>query len=228
MSAKAEPIMAETPTTAAARRGPPKFHKNPFVWAAIAGMIALPMVRPLFRHEPKPPPVLWQIPSFSLTDHDGKAAGSDTLRGKVYVVGFFFTNCRSICPKLMEAKKSLQKRYKQWKADVHLVSITIDPENDTPAVLRAYAKKLGADLSSWTFLTGKDKAIRDLINKGFKSHVGPKTMKNGVLDIAHTGNLALVDHKGRLRGTYRTDKEGLDEVFHRSQHVLLERRKTRR
>lgn len=147
------------------------------------------------------------------------------MEGQVYVMNVFFTHCKSICPKLMRAMKSLQDRYQRWGTSVRLVSISIDPLNDTPPALKRYGEKLGVDFSRWTLLTGDEKAIRALITEGFKTHVGEKQTRGGVLDIAHTGNVALVDGRGWLRGVYRTDPEGLDEVFHRSQHLMLAGRK---
>lgn len=200
-------------------------YRNPFLWAALVGVLGVTLIRPLFRQEPEPPPKLWQIPEFQLVNQHGQPAGSAALKGKVYVLNVFFTSCKAICPKLMRAMKTLQTRYKKWGTSVHLVSISVDPTNDTAERLKRYGEKMGIDFASWTLLTGEEKAIRALITKGFKTHVGEKRSQGGILDIAHTGNVALVDGAGWLRGTFRTDAEGLDEVFHRSQHTLLAERR---
>lgn len=194
--------------------------RNPFFWAALAGVVTIPLIRPLLRHVPDPPPVLFQLPRYVLTDQDGRRFGSDDLRGKVYLVSFFFTTCPSICPRLMNALLSLQRRYERYDVDVQLVSITVDPETDRPAQLRHYADRLGADPARWRLLTGTPEQVRQLVVEAFKSHVGEKRPdERGVMDIAHTGEIGLVDQTGGFRGFYRTDAEGLDELFHRSIHV---------
>lgn len=113
-----------------------------------------------------------------------------------------------------------------------MVSITVDPEHDTPAVLRAYAKTLGADLQRWSFVTGAMESIRELALKGFYVAVGTPQKDANFLEITHTSKLILVDQKGRVRGRpdaaghatgyFETNREGLDELFHRSQHTLWE------
>jgi cytochrome oxidase Cu insertion factor (SCO1/SenC/PrrC family) len=101
------------------------------------------------------------------------------------------------------------------------VSISVDPEGDTPAVLTDYGKTLGVDSSRWTLLTGDPERIRQLVVEGFKTPIEP--MPEGgaePMDIAHTGKLVLVDGAGRIRGYYDSTEMGLDEVFNRAQHVL--------
>jgi len=195
--------------------------RNPFFWGTVTGLVAIPAMRPLLRHVPEPPPVLMQLPAFTLTNQAGQRFGSAQLRGHVYLVNFFFTRCPSICPKLTKAMHSLQERYDRTHEPVRLVSISVDPDNDTPAVLAKYAAHWQADTDRWTFLTGSTKQVHDLIIGGFKTHLGKKhRTAAGAMEIAHTGNLALIDQHGRLRGFYPTDDNGLDEIFHRSLHVL--------
>lgn len=198
--------------------------KSPWVIAFVAAALTLVLVRPFLRHEPDPPPVQYELPDFSLTSQSGEAFGSDDLRGEVWIASFFFTSCPSICPKLMQAVLSLQDRFEADGIDVKLVSITVDPEVDTSAVLREYGAKLGADFDRWTFLTGSEAQIRELVIDGFQLHLGDKERnQNNVIDIAHVGRLVLVDWDGGVRGLYETDDPGLDEVFHRAQHVLAAR-----
>lgn len=180
-------------------------------------------IRPLLRRIPEPPPVLLTLPEWSLTDSEGRPFGSAELRGEVYVASFFFTRCTSICPLIMKAVSRLQSAYRERGIEgIRLVSITVDPEHDTPEVLREYAEKIQAEPARWTLLTGDLEAIRALLEDGFKVPVGEGTTATGVFDIAHTGKLVLVDREGRIRGYYDIDDMGLDEVFHRSRHVLAE------
>lgn len=200
--------------------------RNPYVWGFVIGIVTLTAIRPLLRHMPQPPPVLSQLPEFSLVGVDDRPYGSKELHGQVYVANFFFTSCRSICPAIMQGMKRLQSGFtERGVRGVRLVSISVDPEHDTPEVLDAYAKGLSADREHWTFLTGDPERIRSLVVDGFKTPM-VKAPEGGAepIDIAHTGKLVLVDGSGRIRGYYGSDEMGLDEVFNRAQHVLRQER----
>lgn len=199
--------------------------RNPYFIAAIAGMITIPLLRPCMRHVPEPLPVTQEIPEFALIDQDGNPFGSAELEGTIYVVNFFFSSCPSICPQLMTAMADLQDLVQQSGNDIHLVSITVDPENDTPEVLRAYGEEYGADFERWHLLTGDRDDIVALVVGGFKTAVGERTELEdpSVYDITHSAKLILVDGQGRQRGPYfDADEEGVDEIFHRAHHVLFE------
>lgn len=199
--------------------------RNPFFWAILVALAAVPALLALSRRVPEPPPVLATLPAFRLIDQQGRPFGSADLRGQVWVGNFIFTTCPSICPGLTRAMRSLQERYQAARLPVRLVSFSVDPENDTPAVLRAYAKRHGADLSSWTFVTGPEAAVRSLIVDGFKTHLGRRERRSdNLLDIAHAAHFVLVDGAGRIRGYYRPDQGGLDEIYYRSRHLLRELR----
>lgn len=193
--------------------------RNPYVWAFIIGCVTITLMRPLLRHIPKPPPVLGTLPEFSLVDTGGKAFGSADLRGRVYVASFFFTRCPSVCPLLMTRMAQLQQRFRDAGIDdIHLVSITVDPANDTPDALRDAEPRYGVDERRWTLLTGAPDRVRALCVDGF--HVpGFEQAYRGEGDIPHTTKVVLVDGQGRIRGYYDTDESGLDEVFYRAQHV---------
>jgi protein SCO1/2 len=204
--------------------------RNPYVWGFVIGIVTLTLIRPLLRHVPEPPPVLSQLPEFSLVGADGKPYGSSELRGQVYVANFFFTSCRSICPAIMQGMRRLQDGFAQRNIEgVRLVSISVDPEHDTPEVLGEYAKGMGVDPLRWTLLTGDPEQVRRLVVDGFKTPVIPPAPGGpGPIDIAHTGKLVLVDGAGRIRGYYGTDELGLDEVYNRAQHVLRQQREAAR
>jgi protein SCO1 len=196
--------------------------RNPFVWAFVVGCALVTLMRPLLRREPPPPPVLRQLPRFELVGSNGKPFGSDELRGHVYVVNFFFTDCTSLCPTLMKGMARLQERYRDEKLDsIRLVSITADPERDTPERLREAERSYGVDPARWVLLTGPRDRIRDLAVTGFQVALGePDRTEAGLLDIAHSGKILLVDPAGGLRGYYDSDPMGLDEAFWRSKRVL--------
>lgn len=200
--------------------------RNPFVWFFFVGIVTLTLMRPFLRREPPPPPVLGQLPPFELIDAEGRAFGSADLEGRVYVADFIFTRCPSICPLLTRAMVHLQERYAEEGIEgVRLVSFSVDPDYDTPERLLAYAERHGADPERWTFLTGESSHLREFLVDGFKLAMGDLPADpNDLLDIAHSGKFVIVDGGGRIRGYYDTDESGLDEIFHRSQHVLREQR----
>ena len=187
--------------------------RNLYVWGFLIGIATLTLIRPLLRHVPEPPPVLSELPAFSLVGIDGKAFGSEDLRGQVYVAGFFFTSCRSICPAIMKGMSRLQDGFSQrGLSGIRLVSISVDPERDTPEVLAGYARSMGVDPERWTLLTGDPQRVRALVVDGFKTPLGaPPPANPEPIDIAHTGKLVLVDGSGRIRGYYESDEIGLDE-----------------
>jgi len=200
--------------------------RNPYAWALLIGMVTLTLIRPLLRHVPDPPPVLSELPAYSLVDADGNPFGSENLRGQVYIASFFFTSCRSICPAIMHGVFRLQDGFAQRGiGGIRLVSISVDPGHDTPEVLKEYGKTLGVDPARWTLLTGDPEAVRKLVVDGFKTPLD-KPPPGGAepMDIAHTGKLVLVDGTGHVRGYYDTTEMGLDEVYNRAQHVLRQQR----
>lgn len=208
----------------------PAIVRNPYVWAFLIGIVTLTAIRPLLRHVPEPPPVLSQLPEFSLVAADGKPFGSAELRGQVYVASFFFTSCRSICPAIMKGMARLQDGFARNEVQgIRLVSISVDPEHDTPQVLSDYGKALGVDPLRWTLLTGDPEQVRQLVVSGFKTPDVPAPSGGAEpMDIAHTGKLVLVDGAGRIRGYYDSTEMGLDEVFNRAQHVLRQEREPKR
>ncbi|MCZ7587017.1 MAG: SCO family protein [Deltaproteobacteria bacterium] len=173
-------------------------YRNPFVWAAFIGMVLVTLMRPLLRHVPEPPPVIAQLPAFTLTDQNGRDFGSADLAGHVYVANFIFTSCPSYCPKLTKAMKFLQDRYADAGHDVRLVSFSVDPKRDTPEVLKRYGEKYGADFSRWTFLTGTEENLRAIIVDGFKAHFGPRRRRWRRGRVAH-GNFPHVEVRARRR-----------------------------
>ena len=196
------------------------WYKSPYLWFFVIGCVTITALRPFLRHVPDPPPVLGSAPAFHMVDQAGRPFGSDELKGQVYVASFFFTRCTSICPKLMYQVRTLQDRLKNEHQDgIHLVSISVDPENDTAENLASYAENVGVDPARWTLLSGEKERLFDILEKGFKVPLGEPMTTPTAIDIAHTGKLVLVDRQGRIRGYYESDPTGLDEVFFRAQHV---------
>lgn len=141
---------------------------------------------------------LWPAPAFTLTERSGQPVSSETLAGKVWVADFFYTTCPGPCPMLSSRLSDLQEKL-AGKDDVRLVSISLDPEKDTPEVLQAYATKFKAG-QNWLFFTGEKAKIHDLAMKGFKmSAVEDRAQAE---PIVHSTKLVLVDRSGTVRGFY--------------------------
>lgn len=135
-------------------------------------------------------------PKFELTNQDGVKVSNETYKGKVYVLEFFFTTCPSICPKMNMSMLEIEKTF-FGNPNFGIVSITIDPGHDTPAVLKDHAKLLGVKSSNWNFLTGDKATIMDLSNKGFNLYAGENAKVNGGFE--HSGLFALIDKDGKIR-----------------------------
>ncbi|MEM6794732.1 MAG: SCO family protein [Acidobacteriota bacterium] len=144
-------------------------------------------------------PVLMEAPEFALTNRDGSTVANDDLLGQPWVADFIFTRCPGICPVLSERMQELAD---QTPADgVRWVSISVDPEHDTPEVLQAYAEKLEAK-DNWLFLTGATSEVTSIIKEGFKLVLDPTPMLEGDGVIVHSNRFVLVDADGKIRGYY--------------------------
>ena len=135
-------------------------------------------------------------PKFELTDQNKTLISNKDYAGKVYVLEFFFTTCPTICPKMNMNMLTIQNAF-FGNPNFGIVSITINPDNDTPEVLKEHAQKLGVKSSNWHFLTGDKNKIFDLANKGFNVYVGQNSKVNGGFE--HSGLFALIDKNGDIR-----------------------------
>jgi protein SCO1 len=148
-------------------------------------------------------PVIGHVPEFSLIDQDGKPVTDESLKGSVWVADFVFTRCAGPCPMMMDRMKQVQQAVAGTK--VKLVTFTVDPDHDTPEVLRAYARQHNADPKQWTMLTGSPDAIR-AVSRGM---LLPLAMSNDTSKIDHSTRFLLVDADGNIRGPYSgEDDEG--------------------
>jgi len=143
-------------------------------------------------------PKLWPIPDFSLTDRTGQTVSLGDLKGSVWAADFIYTTCPGPCPLLTKGLAEVQKAMAQ-NPEARFVSISSDPENDTPAVLEQYATRFGAT-QHWFFLTGDKASIYTLANQGFKLSVVED--RKGAEPIIHSTKLVLVDRAGVVRGFY--------------------------
>lgn len=148
-------------------------------------------------------------PKFELTNQDNAKVSNETYKGKVYVLEFFFTTCPSICPKMNLSMLEIEKTF-FGTPNFGIVSITIDPNHDTPQVLKEHAKLLGVKSSNWNFLTGDKATIMDLSNKGFNLYAGENEKVSGGFE--HSGLFALIDKDGNIR--CRKDEFGNPNIYY--------------
>lgn len=208
MSSAAESSSPEPVTTQPAAKGGPK----KWLWIVLVFAVLL-SVRMLLVQRLSAPPVLVELPAYSLMNEQGQAFGSENLKGQPYIANFVFTSCPSVCPRLTKRMAEVQERTKDLGSSLHLVSFTVDPETDTSEVLRAYAQKYGADPQRWSFLTGQLGALEPVIVKGFKMMRDKKETSPGMFEIVHGERFVLVDGKGLVRGFYDATNEGLDKLL---------------
>lgn len=154
-------------------------------------------------------PVMGTLPDFSLTERSGKTVTRADLIGKINVVDFIFTSCAAQCPQVTAQMVKMQSFALPRWTNVQLVSLTVDPERDTPETLSEYARGYSADPSRWIFLTGARDKLDDLTRNGFKVASGsPAPVDTSPDAILHSVSLVLVDGQGRIRGYYQsTDPE---------------------
>lgn len=139
------------------------------------------------------------VPQFEFTNHNGQPFGSTELSGKIWIADFIFSTCPGPCPMISSRMSEMQRPLEN--SDVHLVSFTVDPETDTPEVLREYAAKLHAKPGRWDFLTGPKAAIYDLTRQGFKLGVSDGAEEKAGVPV-HSTRAVLVDRRGVIRGYY--------------------------
>jgi protein SCO1 len=145
-----------------------------------------------------PLPKIAPAPDFKLTSQDGKLITLADLRGKVVAVTFIFTLCSATCPVLTPMMSLVQDRLgSDFGTNVVFVSMTVDPERDTPDVLKLYAQMHGADVRGWSFVTGEPAVVQDVIRR-----YGVFAAKAADGDIEHSFLTSIIDRRGILRVQY--------------------------
>lgn len=146
-----------------------------------------------------------QVQPFKLVERSGREFDSKELDGKVWVASFFFSSCPGACIKMNNTIARLQEELKE--TGITFVSVTVDPENDSPEELQKYAAHFGADPDRWLFLTGPEPDIRRLCVDDFQLGYGR---------TVHSDRLMLVDREGKVQGAYRATED--------AQVVMLKRK----
>jgi cytochrome oxidase Cu insertion factor (SCO1/SenC/PrrC family) len=152
------------------------------------------------------PRAFGEVPDFALVSQTGEPVTLDTLRGRPFAVAAIFTTCSGPCPKITASMRRLQDVLAE--ADVRLVSVSVDPETDTPEVLAAYADAYTADGERWLFLTGEEEEIHGFLREGLwlpLARAAEGEAEPGQ-EVTHSTKIVAVDRTGRLRGWY----EGVD------------------
>lgn len=218
--ADAPALKPEKPTLRQVLRARP-WLLAPWIALALAAPVALAL-----KLRPPPVPVYRALPAWRLTDHRAQPYGSVELRGHPYVANFIFTSCPFSCPRLTRHMKRVQDALAREGSDVaavRMVSFTVDPEVDTPARLDRYAAQYGADAARWRFVTGPTPDIQRLSVDGFQLAMGapPEGRPQGY-NILHGEFIMLVDGRGRIRGYYRSDDDGLAKIVRDAETVARE------
>lgn len=152
-------------------------------------------------------PLNWEINNFVFTNHEGKEFGLENLKGKVWISDFVFTNCTTVCLPMMSNMTILQEKLKEEGLDVEMVSFSVDPEVDTPEVLKNYALSYNADLANWNLLTGySQESIEEFALENFKAIVKKPDAGD---QVVHGTSFYLVNKEGLVVKDY----SGLDVPF---------------
>jgi protein SCO1/2 len=150
-----------------------------------------------------------KVPEFDFTNQNNKTITHEDYLGKVYVVEFFFATCPTICPIMNENLLQVQDRF-YGNMNFGIASFTINPEHDTPEVLKEHAEELGVKHPHWNFLTGDKDKIYELANKGFNIYAREDKKAEGGFE--HSGFFALIDQEGYIRS--RKDEAGNPIIFY--------------
>lgn len=151
-----------------------------------------------------------KVPAFSFVDQNMDTITNKTYYGKVFLVEFFFTRCTDICIPMNHNLQLIAKQFED-NNDFGIASFSIDPEHDTPAVLKKYAEDYGVTNPNWHFMTGNRDDIRKLSNEGF--YLATNEIGDTDKELYHSGLFALIDQNGFIRS--RLDPYGNPKPYYR-------------
>ena len=180
-------------------------------------------------------PVFWPVPEFTLLDQDSATFSRTDMRGTVWLASFLYTNCPDVCPLVTERMATLRDSLQRERrlGQVRLLSISVDPLRDSPAVLHAYAQRVRAQKPDWIFLTGPLDTVIPLVTEGFRltavhparhaeheaSHPHDSLASEYVVN--HSDRIVLIDREGQVRGTYEaSDPQALARLRRDLRKVL--------
>lgn len=194
------------------------------VWGALILTIlaiAIAFIVQRLRPEPVSFPVISSTGDFVLTNQNARPVTATDLRGHVWIANIIFTHCAGPCPLMTKAMKQLQDATDKR---VRFVTLTTDPDNDTPEVLRRYGEKYGADFNRWSFLTGSKQQIGHLAVDGLKlvAQEKPAAERENPADLfIHATAFVLVDQSNNLRAAFQLDDPELKSKVRQATRALL-------
>ena len=180
--------------------------------SALIGLPYLVWLVHVLHNPPLPLRVIGPVAPFTLTSQDEKFVSLADFSNRVWVADIVFTRCAGPCPRLTAQMKSLQDKLPADSA-ARLVTLTTDPEFDSPPVLKRYGQRFGADFNRWTFLTGTKGEIAALAGGSLKlsaQPVKPEEQQNAADLFIHTTIFVIVDKHAQLRGFFETGGDGVD------------------
>jgi len=191
--------------------GAPK--RLPFMVWVITFMVAIVMIagasklfRSSERRDYEVTPAIGTVPEFHFTTQEGKTLTKSDLLGKVWVIDFFFTRCPGPCPMMSSRLAEISKELKKAK-DVRLVSLSIDPEHDTPKALKEYASRFEANPERWLFLTGPKAEVETFTTKGMLQALSSDTANP--VNTVHSTRFLVIDRQGQIRIARKLDEPEL-------------------
>jgi protein SCO1/2 len=208
-----------------------------FVWGGVALTIASILVAFIVQHNREEPvarveqpaarggplPVLFEVPDFSLTNQLNQVVRRADLEGALWIADIIFTRCAGPCPEMTRRMEQLQRLIPATES-VKFVTLTTDPEYDTPTVLKAYARRFSADPARWSFLTGSKPQIFDLAVRGLKLTAEEKEEEDqqDPNDLfVHSTLLVLVDKQARARRVFESTAPDMSSNMMHAINMLL-------
>lgn len=172
----------------------------------------------------KPLLVYGDVAEFSLTNQHNETVSLEKLRGQIWIADVIFTRCPLQCIRMTKRMRQLQESLPQDE-NIKLVSVTADPQNDTPKVFKNYAEQYGADQSRWDFLTGPKSEINRLVVESLKLVIYEKRPEEREVPndlFLHSTKFVLVDQQGRVRGWFDGEKDETKGVLIQAVQTLLQ------
>ena len=200
--------------------------RQAWFWFGLLGIFfGIAIIHDLLTADTEPPALYGTVPEFSLTAQSGSPYGSSELRGKTWVSNFIFTRCKTVCPIFSSKMSILQSKTRGVGDDLQLISFSVDPEFDTPAVLAEYSKRFNANPHHWQFLTGPTDKVRAVVIDGLKTFMGDAATVEAPEELMHGSHFVLVDPDMNIRGFYQSeDEDTMDRLLLDIELVINEER----
>jgi len=191
--------------------------RGPRAWALRLVLIASAALAYMFfggAPQPQPLPVMGVVPAFEYTNQDGESFGTRQLGETVWVANFIFTRCNTVCPVFTGEMYKVQQRVEDMGDKIHLVSFSVDPEYDTPEVLKQYAAEHGVNTQNWSFLTGPIDQVKNTVVTGMKIMLSERGDPEDVQGLLHGSHFVVVDALQQVRGYYdANDQDAVEQML---------------